>query len=485
MKNKYMEELLAQIREKHAKERVRREVEGHILDQKAAYMAQGLAENEAEEKAVVDMGDPVLTGTELDLIHKPRPAWGMLALAAVLCAAGVILQYAIMQCSGSKMSDGGYFFQRQSFHALLGFFVLCLVYLVDYTWIAKYSRGICLGILLLWSLMIVSGSGSAFGYRTVFISGTSIYISPASFLYLYIPAYGALLYSYRSSGQRKGLKAFLFLAAPICLALWTANVSMIINLSFILLALFVTAVMKGWLRSDEKPKNKVFVTNILSKINFIKTWRPKVNEIINGCFGRHRIKILVLMLFAVIAWIMLFVSRLEIYQLRRIEVWLHPGREPFGDGYVQHAIRSILNGSRLIGENKGQVYLGQLPHMSTDYMLAGIIGYFGILAAAALVMLIIMFGVKLLRISICQSNQLGMIMGLGCSLLFFVQSIEYILVNLTLLPTASLYLPLVSYSGSGMIQTCVLIGILLSIYRYQDIVSEPNVKRTVNSAAKM
>jgi len=114
-----------------------------------------------------------------------------------------------------------------------------------------------------------------------------------------------------------------------------------------------------------------------------------------------------------------------------------------------------------------------------------VIGYFGILAAAALVLLILMFGIRLLRISICQSNQLGMIMGLGCSLLFFIQSIEYILVNLALLPSASLYLPLVSYSGSAIIQTCVMIGILLSIYRYQDVASEPDMQRTVDSAVKM
>ena len=72
MANKYMEQLLAQIREKHAKERVRKEVENHIRDQKEAYMAQGLSENEAEEKAVMDMGDPVAAGTEHHTIEIGR-----------------------------------------------------------------------------------------------------------------------------------------------------------------------------------------------------------------------------------------------------------------------------------------------------------------------------------------------------------------------------------------------------------------------------
>ena len=62
-----------------------------------------------------------------------------------------------------------------------------------------------------------------------------------------------------------------------------------------------------------------------------------------------------------------------------------------------------------------------------------------------------------------------MIMGLGCSLVFTIQSAEYILVNLALLPASGLYFPLLSFGGSGMLQTCILLGILLSIYRYENI----------------
>ena len=63
-------------------------------------------------------------------------------------------------------------------------------------------------------------------------------------------------------------------------------------------------------------------------------------------------------------------------------------------------------------------------------------------------------------------------MGLACSLTFMIQSAEYILVNLSLLPPAGVYFPLVSFGGSGMVQTCILLGILLSIYRYENVVSE-------------
>lgn len=474
MANRYMEQLLAQIREKHAKERVRQEVENHIRDQKEAYMAQGLSENEAEEKAVMDMGDPVAAGTELDLIHKPRPAWGMLALAAVLCAAGVLLQYAIVWCSGGESFGEHSLLRRQGFYAVIGFIVLCIVYLIDYTWIAKYSRWICRSILLVLVCLHVASDAFAgyFSNTIIFISG--FYIMPDSLLYLYIPAYGALLYSYRSRGKWKGLKAFLYLAAPIMLALWISHASLTVNLSVILLALFAAAQVKGWLQADGTPRHKN---------NYTAARNGSADKSMSSRFPRVWMKTPAVILCAAAVCLIVFNNLFKPYQIKRIAVWLD--RKALGKSYVVEVVRSILNGSRLIGENKEGDLAGQLPNLSTDYMLTSVIGYFGILAAAALVLLILMFGIRLLRISICQSNQLGMIMGLGCSLLFFIQSIEYILVNLALLPSASLYLPLVSYSGSAIIQTCVMIGILLSIYRYQDVASEPDMQRTVDSAVKM
>ena len=49
MEKNYMETLLAQIREKHAKECIRQEVSDHIQDQKQHYIADGMTEEQAEE----------------------------------------------------------------------------------------------------------------------------------------------------------------------------------------------------------------------------------------------------------------------------------------------------------------------------------------------------------------------------------------------------------------------------------------------------
>lgn len=500
MEKKYMETLLAQIRERHAKERIRQEVKSHIDDQKAEYISQGLDENEAEEKAVADMGDPIETGTALDMIHKPRPAWGMLAVIAILCAAGVIIQY-LLNAEGQTHTSPDLFL-RQCFYAILGFFVLCIVYLTDYTRIAKFSRGICIGILLFLFIILLFNNGYSgnINSRRIYLAG--MYLSLEPLLYLYIPAYGAVLYSYRNSGKRPLIKALLYLIPPILLAVWIGHLSLLLNLALILSAMFFTAAAKGWFKTPDTKHSGFSASEHSSRVsgthvsdhgsgchtsdNSLGTHAPN-HSMPARCFARHNSKlrsfavlgiIIGLIVYCIFAIIRVFHTP---FQTARIEAWLNPNNDPSGNGYVGGLIHDILRSSRLIGENKNLSIPSYLPNFSTDFMVTSIIGSFGILLAAALTLLIIMLGIRLIHISIRQPNQLGMIMGLGCSMHFFIQSIEYILVNLGLLPTASLYLPLVSYGGGSMIQTCIFLGILLSIYRYQDVLPEPDTKACRNA----
>lgn len=72
-----------------------------------------------------------------------------------------------------------------------------------------------------------------------------------------------------------------------------------------------------------------------------------------------------------------------------------------------------------------------------------------------------------------QKNQLGMIIGYGCGIVFMLQFAMTVAVNLGLLPPTSIVLPLFAGSGGGTIITSyILLGLTLSIYRYKDITTE-------------
>ena len=82
--------------------------------------------------------------------------------------------------------------------------------------------------------------------------------------------------------------------------------------------------------------------------------------------------------------------------------------------------------------------------------------------------------VRTLMLSVRQKNPMGMMMSAGASLALMIQFVFSVLVNVGLIPSIG-YCPFITYGGTGMMVTCILIGILLSVYRYQNVVDEVRV----------
>lgn len=66
------------------------ELEAHIQDRMDAYEEKGLPSKEAEARAVRDMGDPVMIGTELNAVHQLQRAPAFMALALALLFSGFV-----------------------------------------------------------------------------------------------------------------------------------------------------------------------------------------------------------------------------------------------------------------------------------------------------------------------------------------------------------------------------------------------------------
>lgn len=61
--NEYLKIVCEQIRWKKAHGVISEEIENHIIDQKNAFINEGLDEEAAIDKAILDMGDPVVVGS--------------------------------------------------------------------------------------------------------------------------------------------------------------------------------------------------------------------------------------------------------------------------------------------------------------------------------------------------------------------------------------------------------------------------------------
>ncbi|MBS4192413.1 hypothetical protein KHA94_19850 [Bacillus sp. FJAT-49705] len=84
----YITEVLKQIKSKEAKKYVEAELRHHIQETKRTFIKSGLTEEEADEKATVQMGNPTKLGMELNQLHRPRIDWMMLTLLVVTFGMG-------------------------------------------------------------------------------------------------------------------------------------------------------------------------------------------------------------------------------------------------------------------------------------------------------------------------------------------------------------------------------------------------------------
>lgn len=109
---------------------------------------------------------------------------------------------------------------------------------------------------------------------------------------------------------------------------------------------------------------------------------------------------------------------------------------------------------------------------NSDYILSTLSAYYGILVALVAVLLILLLIRKIFQISSSQKNQLGMMMGYGCGIVFFVSAFWNVLVTLGLVFPTYTFLPFFSYGGVTMVVTYILLGIVLSIYRYKNVLSD-------------
>lgn len=151
------------------------------------------------------------------------------------------------------------------------------------------------------------------------------------------------------------------------------------------------------------------------------------------------------------------------------------------DNYTTSTLRSVLETSQWIGSN-GENISGILPSFNGDYVLMYLSATYGIIVATLVCcilasMILIIFGR-----SVKQKNQLGMIMGCGCGMIFLVSFLINVLQNLGILSPTMSFFPFLSAGGSYIVVSYGLIGIVLSIYRYKNIYPRHvKVKMTIES----
>jgi cell division protein FtsW len=176
------------------------------------------------------------------------------------------------------------------------------------------------------------------------------------------------------------------------------------------------------------------------------------------------------------------------YRVKRLTSFLNPWEHPFDDGFqLTQALIAIGRGEWLgVGLGGSVQKLFYLPEAHTDFILAVIaeeLGLAGILLVlflfAALVGRAFMLGLKAVE----RGQRFAGYCAFGIALWLGMQTLVSIGVNLGVLPTKGLTLPLISSGGSSVLMTCAAIGFLLRISYEVTRVQEPSTADEVSITA--
>lgn len=171
---------------------------------------------------------------------------------------------------------------------------------------------------------------------------------------------------------------------------------------------------------------------------------------------------LLLIVSAVLAWFFLLAP----YQEARIISFLNPWNDPLGSGY--NAIQSMIavGSGKIWGKGVGygsQTHLNFLPEPATDFIFAAFAEEWGFVGVVFFLLVYSAFFWRMYRIGMRAGDNFARLTILGITTMFFVHLMIHVGMNIGMLPITGITLPLVSYGGSSLISSMLLLGFAQSI----------------------
>jgi cell division protein FtsW len=159
---------------------------------------------------------------------------------------------------------------------------------------------------------------------------------------------------------------------------------------------------------------------------------------------------------------------LEPYRMRRVTSFMDPWKDQLGSGYqLSNALMAVGRGEWFgVGLGASVQKLNYLPEAHTDFIFSVIaeeLGFAGVCLVIGLYVLLVGRAMWIGYRCVEMRRHFAGYCAFGIALWMSLQSLVSIGVNLGVLPTKGLTLPLISSGGSSVLMTCVALGLLLRI----------------------
>ncbi len=158
------------------------------------------------------------------------------------------------------------------------------------------------------------------------------------------------------------------------------------------------------------------------------------------------------------------------YQKHRLITFINPYTDPLGKGY--NAIQSVIavGSGGLFGRGLGrgtQSQLRFLPESHTDFIFSSLAEELGLFGSLILISAYFVLYLKIFKTGAGSQNKFVVVTCFGILSLLQFQTILNIGMNIGLAPITGVTLPLVSYGGSSLLSTMVLLSIVQSLHQTQ------------------
>ncbi|KLT15882.1 FtsW/RodA/SpoVE family cell cycle protein [Neobacillus vireti] len=420
MKKEFLASVMTHVRSKDAKKIVTKELEQHIKANTDHYLKDGYSAEEAELKAVEQMGSPLAIGTKFNKIYKPKLDWTLILLFLTVLGLGTLPLLVL------KNAD------------------------LALSWLSK-GAGISLGILIVGGLLFLNYKSWERKGWIFFTIGTIILLIAASGMNLY--------WFIKTINGRPYFTIGLFstdtsIVLPFYLIAWAS--------------FFKNPKMKTWLLG------LLFVislTLLFNTLNFASCCVYFMMVMFMYWFsGRKQIVITTLLaatstvLAAVVLW-----NQMVPFRKTRIHAFLDPHKFPSSEGYIAIQAEKILKevswGFQSIPKNGLFI-----PESHTDFVYLTLTYLFGWGFSLFLLAILSVIIVKMALMAVKINDEFGKLLIIGGLTIYSVQLLYNIGMIFGLLPIIGMSLPFISYGTVPILINSMVIGIALSIYRRKNLI---------------
>lgn len=410
-KQQYVQEVCSFVKWKKARPGIEKELGNHIDDQCAAYVADGFSPQEAEEKAVRQMGSAANVGSQLNTVYKPKISVGMFAAILMLCVFGIWANYSL---SGAAECIPG---------IVAGAVLFCAAYFTGVSALKKHAGAVYAVYCVLNIAVLVFGTkmNGQIGY----IAG--IPFSAQYFALIFPPIYAAVISAFGKNNTKSLALCAALGVLPTALQLVQPSFGTAFIMFLTVAVMLAFAVNKNMFGSDNKKTKKLLVVIPASVITVIAA-------VLSG--------------------------------IKEYRVW-----NPNGKNFTQASILEFIKSGNLFGASAQKIELIGDISVNKDWYLITLINRYGYITAIVLALIVVVAVCCMIKIAKTQHSAYAKLITVGTVCLFILQSAGYILFNMGLLPYTALPMPFLSGNVSTAVNMLAF-GVMLSAYRNDSLITD-------------